>query len=80
MIKEQLVLVIKVKKVKMDHKVEVHQLVRLLLGQEVQDLFLLVISYAMVQRLVDLHTQLFSLLLEQHMVLEMDPLHSTSLI
>ena len=80
MIKEQQVLVIKDKKVKKDHKVEVHQLVRLLLGQEVQDLFLLVISYAMVQRLVDLHTQLYSPLLEQLMVLEMVPLHSTSLI
>ena len=40
----------KVKKVKKDHKVEVHQLVRLLHGQEVEDLCPLVISYVMVLR------------------------------
>ena len=70
-------LVIKVKKVKMDHKVEVHQLVRLLLGQAVQVLYLQVISYVMVLQLVELRTQLYILLLEQLMVLEMDQLRST---
>ena len=80
MIKGQLVLVIKVKRVKKVHRVEVHQLVRLLLGLEVRVLYPLDISYVMAQQLVDPHTQLFSLLLEQHMVLEMDLLHSTSLI
>ena len=79
-IKGQLVLVIKVKRVRKVHRVEVHQLVRLLLGLEVRVLYHLDISYVMVQQLVDPHTQLFSLLLEQHMVLEMDLLHSTSLI
>ena len=79
-IKGQLVLVIKVKRVRKVHRVEVHQLVRLLLGLEVRVLYPLDISYVMVQQLVDPHTQLFLLLLEQHMVLEMDLLHSTSLI
>ena len=73
-------LVIKVKRVRKVHRVEVHQLVRLLLGLEVRVLYPLDISYVMAQQLVDPHTQLFSLLLEQHMVLEMDLLHSTSLI
>ena len=73
-------LVIKDKKVKKDHKVEVHQLVRLLLGQVVQVLYLQVISYVMVLQLVELRTQLYLLSLEPLMVLEMDHLHSTSLI
>ena len=77
---QQVQRVIKVKRVKKVHRVEVHQLVRLLLGLEVQVLFLLVISYVMVLRSVDPHTQLYLLLLEQHMVLEMDHLHLTSLI
>ena len=38
------------KKVKKDRRVEVLQLVRLLLGQEVEDLCPLVISYVRVQR------------------------------
>ena len=71
---------IKVKRAKMDHKVEVHQLVRLLLGQEVQVLYLQVIFYVMVLQLVELRTQLYLLSLELLMVLEMDHLHSTSLI
>ena len=70
-------LVIKVKRVKMDHKVEVHQLVRLLLGQAVQVLYLQVISYVMVLQLVELRTQLYLLSLEQLMVLEMDQPRST---
>ena len=61
MIKGQLVLVIKVKRVRKVHRVEVHQLVRLLLGLEVRVLYHLDISYVMVQQLVDPHTQLFSL-------------------
>ena len=73
-------LVIKDKKVKKDHKVEVHQLVRLLLGQVVQVLYLQVIFYVMVLQLVELRTQLYLLSLEPLMVLEMDHLHSTSLI
>ena len=77
MIKEQLVLVIKVKKVKMDHKVEVHQLVRLLLGQAVQVLYLQVIFYVMVLQLVELRTQLYLLSSEPLMVVEMDQLRST---
>ena len=69
-------LVIKDKKVKKDHKVGVHQLVRLLLGQVVQVLYLQVISYVMVLQLVELRTQLYLLSLEPLMVLEMDHLHS----
>ena len=70
-------LVIKDKRVKKVHRVEVHQLVKLLLGQEVQVLYLQVIFYVMVLQLVELRTQLYLLSLEQLMVLEMDQLRST---
>ena len=53
------------------------QLVRLLLGQEVQDLYHQVISYVMDQRLAEQPTQLCIALLGQHMDLETGQLHLT---
>ena len=57
------------------NRVEVPQLVKLLLGQEVQVPFQQDISYVMVQPSVELHMQICLPLLEQLMVLEMDHLH-----
>ena len=67
---------IKDKKVKKDHRVEVHQLVKLSHGQGVQVLFPLDISYAMVRQLVEPRMQLSLQLSEPLMVLEMGLLHS----
>ena len=69
-------MVLKGKKVKKDHKVDVHQLVKLLHVQGVQLLYLQVIFYVMDLQLVELRTQLYLLLLELLMVLEMDQLLS----